>query len=78
MSNPIRVLGDTSVPLLEQYAHILPSGERTFTVTLTPEEMAAVLFAYDCIDFPDDVGRLNAVMAELKDAIRNSSNAVWQ
>ena len=66
----IHVLGDPGPSLLEQYAHILPSRARKLTITLTPEEMAAVLFAYDYINFPDELG-LNAVMAELKDAIRS-------
>jgi hypothetical protein len=70
MSKTIHVLGDPGTSLLEQYAHILPSRERKLTITLTPEEMAAVLFAYDYINFPDELG-LNAVMAELKDAIRS-------
>jgi hypothetical protein len=72
----IHVLGDPGTSLLEQYAHILPSRERKLTITLTPEEMASVLFAYDYINFPDELG-LNAVMAELKDAIRSGSNTVW-
>ncbi len=72
----IHVLGDPGTSLLEQYAHILPSRERKLTITLTLEEMASVLFAYDYINFPDELG-LNAVMAELKDAIRSGSNTVW-
>ena len=71
--DPLFMPGDGDASPLAQYGHILPADPdttREITVTLSAEEMAAVLFAYDYIHFSGQQQALNGVMAALKNAIR--------